>query len=72
MKQFCGWVVFCFLLLLIIFKLDSAREMERIRKEWEKERAENKSQIERLEKEVRIMQTDLYLHINGFEGEFEE
>lgn len=72
MKQFCGWVVFCFLLLLILFKVDSVFETDRIRKEWERERVENKSQIEQLEKEIRIMQTDLYLHLNGYEGEFEE
>jgi len=72
MKQFCGWVVFCFLLLLVMFKLDSASEMERIRREWEKEKARYNAQIEQLEKEVRIMHMDLYLHINGYEGEFEE
>ena len=72
MKQFCGWVVFCFLVLLVLFKIDSAFEIERIRREWEKERAENKSQIEQLEKEVRIMQTDLYIFLNGYEGKFEE
>ena len=72
MKQFCGWVVFCFCFLLILFKIDSTREIDCIRKEWERERAENKARIEQFEKEVRIMQTDLYLHLNGYEGEFEE
>ena len=72
MKQFCGWVVFCFLLLLVLFKIDSSFEVDRIRREWEKERAENKSQIEQLEKEIRIMQTDLYVHINGYETGLEE
>ena len=72
MKQFCGWVVFCFCLLLILFKVDSVFEADRVRKEWEKERAGNKTRIEQLEKEIRIMQTDLYLYINGYEGEFEE
>ena len=72
MKQFCGWVVFCFCLLLILFKVDSVFEADRVRKEWEKERAGNKARIEQLEKEIRIMQTDLYLYINGYEGEFEE
>ena len=72
MKQFCGWVVFCFLLLLILFKVDSAFEVDRIRREWENERAESKARIEQLEKEIRVMQTDLYLHINGYEGVFEE
>ena len=72
MKQFCGWVVFCFCLLLILFKVDSVFEADCIRKEWEIERAENKARIEQLEKEIRIMQTDLYLYLNGYEGGLEE
>lgn len=72
MKQFCGWVIFCFCILLILFKIDSAFEVTRIKNEWEFERAENKARIEQLEQEIRIMQTDLYVFLNGYEGEFEE
>ena len=72
MKQFCGWVVFCFCLLLILFKIDSVFEADRIRKEWESEREENKARIEQLEKEIRIMQTDLYVFLNGYETGLEE
>ena len=56
----------------ILFKVDSVFEADCIRKEWEIERAENKARIEQLEKEIRIMQTDLYIYLNGYEGEIEE
>lgn len=72
MKQFCGVVVFCFCLLLILFKIDSASEIDSIKKQVEKEIAKDKARIEQLEQEIRIMKTDLYLYIYGFEGEFEE
>lgn len=72
MKQFCGWVVFCFCLLLILFKMDSAFEMDRIKKEWEYTRAELERENEQLKQEIRIMKTDLYVFLNGYEKGLEE
>ena len=72
MKQFCGWVIFCFCLLLILFKMDSAFEMDRIKKEWEFTREELERENEQLKQEIRIMKTDLYVYINGYEKGLEE
>lgn len=72
MKQFCGWVVFCFLLLLVLFKVDSAFEVERLKKEWEFTRAELERENAELKQEIRIMKTDLYVFLNGYEKGLEE
>lgn len=67
MKEFYAWIVLIFILLLVLFKIDSAANHKKLLEQYEFDKIENQRQIEELEKEIRVLKTDIYVFQYGYE-----
>ena len=72
MKEFYAWIVLCFIILLILFKLDSVTNHRKLLEQYEFDKIENQRKIEELEKEIRVLKTDIYVFQYGYEAEVAE
>lgn len=66
MKNFLGWVVFCFCLLLILFKVDSASAEYELKRQMETDKARYEAQVLAMEQEIRLMKQDLAIIYGGW------
>lgn len=66
MKNFLGWVVFLFCLLLIMFKIDSASAEYELKRQMETDKARYEAQVQVLEQEIRLMKQDLAIIYGGW------
>ena len=62
------WIVMCYLLLLLIF-VESETTHTNIQETAIIDRQLNKARIEKLEQEIRLLKTDIYVLQNGYEEE---
>lgn len=66
MKNFLGWVVFCFCLLLILFKVDAVTTEYQMQVQMQKDKARYEAQVQALEQEIRLMKQDLAIIYGGW------
>ena len=66
MKNFLGWVVFCFCLLLILFKVDSASTEYELKRQMETDKARYEEQVQAIEQEIRLMKQDIAIIYGGW------
>lgn len=66
MKQFYGWVVFCFCLLLVLFKVDSASTEHALKEQMQMDKARYEAQVQKMEMEIRLMKQDLAIIYDGW------
>ena len=67
MKEFYAWIVLIFILLLVLFKIDSVTNHRKLLEQYEFDKIENQRKIEELEKEIRVLKTDIYVFQYGYE-----
>lgn len=67
MKHFHRAVTLCLFILALLFWIDSTTKYEEFIQKTEAELKAKDLRIDKLEKEIRIMHTDLDIAINGFE-----
>lgn len=67
MKEFYVWVVLCFIILLILFKLDSVTNHRKLIEQYEFDKLNYEKKIEELEKEIRLINQDIYILQYGYE-----
>ena len=74
MKNFYGWVVFLFCLLLVLFKVDAVTTEHQMQVQMQKDKARYEAQVQAMEQEIRLMKQDLAIIYGGWidKGEFEE
>ena len=74
MKSFCGWIVFFFCLLLVLFKVDAVTTEHQLQMQMQADKARYEAQVKALEQEIRLIKTDLAIIYGGWidKGEFEE
>ena len=61
------WIVMCYLLILLVF-VESETTHTNIQETVNIDRQLSKARIEKLEQEIRLLKTDLYIMQNGYEG----
>ena len=66
MKYFYHLLVVCLLVIACLFWIDSATRYSDFTKEVEVELSAEELRIQQLEKEVRLLKTDLMIKENGF------
>ena len=71
MKEFYAWIVLCFIILLILFKLDSVTNHRKLIEQYEFDKLNYEKKIEELEKEIRILKADVYVLQYGYENGME-
>ena len=67
MKEFYTWVVLFFILLLVLFKIDAASNHKQLLELYEFDKTTYRQKILELEKEIRILKTDVYVLQYGYE-----
>lgn len=72
MKEFYAWIVLILILLLVLFKIDSAANHKKLLEQYEFDKTMYQQKISELEKEIRILKTDIYVFQYGYETEEEE
>lgn len=72
MKEFYAWVVLFFILLLVLFKIDAASNYKQLLEQYEFDKTMYQQKISGLEKEIRILKTDVYVLQYGYETGIEE
>lgn len=72
MKEFYAWIVLIFILLLVLFKIDSATNHRKLVEQYEFDKLNYEKKIEELEKEIRVLKTDIYVFQYGYETGAEE
>ena len=72
MKEFYIWVVLFFILLLVLFKIDAASNHKQLLEQYEFDKTMYQQKISELEKEIRILKTDVYVYQYGYETGVEE
>ena len=74
MKNFYGWVVFLFCLLLVLFKVDAVTTEHQMQVQMQKDKARYEAQVQAMEQEIRLMKQDLAIIYGGWidKGDFEE
>ena len=72
MKEFYAWIVLCFIILLILFKLDSVTNHRKLVEQYEFDKLNYEKKIEELEQEIRVLKTDVYVFQYGYETEVAE
>ena len=68
MKEFYSSIIFIFILLLILFKIDSAANHNKLLEQYESNRLDYQRKIENLEKEIRLLNQDIYILQYGYEN----
>lgn len=66
MKNFLGWVIFIFCFLLILFKVDSASTQHQMQMQMDADKQKYERQVAELEKEIRLLKTDMALVMDGW------
>lgn len=66
MKDFFGWVVFCFCLLLVLFKVDSATTEHQLKMQMQADKERYEAQVQKMEQEIRLMKQDLAIIYGGW------
>lgn len=72
MKEFYAWITLFLILLLILFKIDAASSHKQLLEQYEFDKTVYEQKIEQLEKEIRILRTDIYVLQYGYETGVEE
>ncbi|WP_405291939.1 hypothetical protein [Methanobrevibacter sp.] len=73
MKEFYAWVIlFLFILLLILFKIDSATNYHNLVMQYQQNKEMYEKKTKELEKEIRILKADVYVLQYGYETGVEE
>ena len=74
MKSFCGWIVFFFCLLLVLFKVDAVTTEHQMQVQMQQDKARYEAQVQALEQEIRLMKQDIAIIYGGWidKGEFED
>ena len=68
MKEFYAWIVLILILLLVLFKIDSATNHHKLLEQYEFDKKEYQKQIDELGKEIRVLKTDIYFLQYGYEN----